>query len=67
MDAGHHMGGLGMGKDNNSLINKNLKVKKSNGTYVTGGAIFNFNDSINPSLSYIALSIYLSDQLYKRK
>ena len=45
----------------------NLKVKKSNGTYVTGGAIFNFNDSINPSLSYIALSIYLSDQLYKRK
>jgi len=67
MDAGHHMGGLGMGKDNNSLINNNLKVKKSNGTYVTGGAIFNFNDSINPSLSYIALSIYLSDQLYKRK
>ena len=46
--------------------NNKLKFKSSNNTYITGGSTFNFSDSVNPSLSYIALSIYLGDYLNEK-
>ena len=65
-DSSHHMGGLAIGNDEKYLINNKLKVKLSNNTYITGGSAFNFSDSVNPTLSYIALSLYLSDYLSKK-
>ena len=64
-DSAHHMGGLGMGHSKEFLINKKMKLKASGNTYITGGSLFNFSDSINPTLSYIALSIFLADNIYK--
>ena len=65
LDASHHMGGIGMGDDENFIVNKKYKLKKSKSTYITGGAVFNFSDSVNPTLTYIALSLHLADEVYK--
>jgi len=65
-DSSHHMGGLSMGNNHKNLVDNKLKFKSSNNTYITGGSTFNFSDSVNPSLSYIALSIYLGDYLNEK-
>ena len=55
-----------MGNNHKNLVDNKLKFKSSNNTYITGGSTFNFSDSVNPSLSYIALSIYLGDYLNEK-
>ena len=64
-DTSHHMGGVSMGKDETFLVNSKSKLKASNSTFISGGACFNFSDSVNPTLTYIALSLHLADQIFK--
>jgi hypothetical protein len=64
-DTSHHMGGVGMGNGKNFMVNAKSKLRNSNNTFILGGSCLNFSDSVNPTLTYIALSLYFADQICK--
>lgn len=64
IDSSHHMGGLVCGDDKtNSIVDLNLCVHNTKNIFVCGGAIFPFSGVANPTLSYIALAIWLSENI----
>jgi hypothetical protein len=63
-DASHHMGGIICGSNiNNSVVDLNLKLHNSNSIYICGGGVFPFSGIANPTLSYVALAIWLSKRI----
>ena len=64
LDASHHMGGVVCGIDKiNSVVDLNLCVHNTDNIYVCGGAIFPFSGVVNPTMSYVALAIWLSNKV----
>lgn len=63
-DASHHMGGIICGDDkNNSIVDLNFRLHNSKSIYVCGGGVFPFSGVANPTLSYIALAIWLAEKI----
>lgn len=63
-DASHHMGGIICGENkNNSIVDLNLRLHNSKSIYVCGGGVFPFSGVANPTLSYIALAIWLAEEI----
>ena len=63
-DASHHMGGIICGENKkNSVVDLNLRLHNSKSIYVCGGGIFPFSGVANPTLSYIALAIWLAEEI----
>ena len=44
---------------------KSLQIKETSRFFGVGGGCLNFSESVNPSLTYIALSFHLADQICK--
>lgn len=64
LDASHHMGGVIAGKDKNkSVLALDLSLHEHNNIFVCGGAIFSFSGVANPTMSYVALAIWLSEKI----
>ena len=62
IDASHHMGGIICGDiKNKSILNMDLSLKLEKDIFVCGGAIFPFSGIANPTMSYVALAIWLSE------
>ena len=63
IDASHHMGGIICGDSKNkSVLNLNLSLHEENDIFVCGGALFPFSGVVNPTMSYVALAIWLTDK-----
>lgn len=63
-DASHHMGGIVCGEDvSNSVVDKSFRVHGTDNIFVCGGGVFPFSDVVNPTLSYVALSIWFVENL----
>ena len=63
-DASHHMGGIICGENQkNSVVDLNLRLHNSKSIYVCSGGIFPFSGVANPTLSYVALAIWLAEEI----
>ena len=66
LDASHHMGGIKCGNfKNDSVVNLNLSLHEEKDIFICGGAIFPFSGVANPTMSYVALSIWLVENKLK--
>ena len=60
----HHMGGTVMGKNQDSVVDQNLKVHGVKNLYVAGSSVFPDSGGwANPTLTIVQLSLRLSDHL----
>ncbi len=63
-DASHHMGGIICGIDSkSSIVDLNLSLHNHKNIFICGGGIFPFSGVSNPTLSYIAVAIWLSEEI----
>ena len=63
-DSSHHMGGMVCGENKeNSIVDLNLRVHGTKSIYICGGGIFPFSGIANPTISYVALAIWLSKKV----
>lgn len=66
LDASHHMGGIKCGYfKENSVIDLDLSVHGEKDIFICGGAIFPFSGIANPTMSYVALAIWLVENKLK--
>lgn len=60
----HHLvGTLGMGTGDRAVVNPDFRLKGTDNVYVTGSSIFPRCGSRNPTLTVVALSLMLAEQL----
>tara|TARA_B100000989_G_scaffold188187_1_gene141668 strand:- start:12836 stop:14248 length:1413 start_codon:yes stop_codon:yes gene_type:complete len=63
-DSSHHMGGMVCGESKeNSIVDLSLRVHGTKSIYICGGGIFPFSGIANPTISYVALAIWLSKKV----
>ncbi|MBD9576212.1 GMC family oxidoreductase [Pseudomonas sp. PDM23] len=63
----HHLvGTLGMGNGPRSVVDSEFKLRGTDNVYVTGSAVFPRCGSRNPTVTVVALSLMLADQLNGR-
>lgn len=63
-DSSHHMGGMVCGENKeNSIVDLNLRVHGTESIYICSGGIFPFSGIANPTISYVALAIWLSKKV----
>ncbi len=61
---GHHMGTTRMAVDpNNGVVDKNCRVHTVENLYIAGSSVFPTGGYVNPTLTIVALTLRLSDQL----
>ena len=62
IDSSHHMGGIVCGNmKDKSVLNLNLSLHEEKDVFVCGGAVFPFSGVANPTISYVALAIWLAE------
>lgn len=65
--SSHHIGGLIMGlKDENSVVDKNLKIHSLDNLYLISGGVLPTSGSGNPSWTIGALSIRLAEKILSK-
>lgn len=63
----HHMGGTIMGKNQNSVVDENLKVHGVKNLYIAGSSVFPDSGGwANPTLTIVQLSLRLSNYFKKK-
>ena len=66
MDASHHMGGIKCSYfKESSVTDLDLSVHGEKDIFICGGAIFPFSGVANPTMSYVALAIWLVENKLK--
>jgi choline dehydrogenase-like flavoprotein len=65
--GGHHIGTARMGNDvRSSVVNADCQVHSVRDLYIAGSAVFPTSSQANPTLTLIAMSLRLGDQLSRR-
>jgi choline dehydrogenase-like flavoprotein len=65
--AYHHMGTARMSEDaTQGVVNRHCKVHGVDNLYVAGGAVFPTGGSANPTLTIVALTLRLAEELQRR-
>ena len=65
--GGHHLGTARMGEDvRTSVVDANCQVHSVRDLFVAGSAAFPTSSQANPTLTLIALSLRLGDELCRR-
>ena len=60
----HHIGGTVMGNDSRtSVVDKNLRVHRSNNLFIIGSSVFSTAGYANPTFTIVQLSLRLADYL----
>tara|TARA_B100000989_G_scaffold103280_1_gene75617 strand:- start:11323 stop:12738 length:1416 start_codon:yes stop_codon:yes gene_type:complete len=63
IDASHHMGGIVCGESKDqSVLNLKLSLHEEKDIIVCGGGCFPFSGVANPTMSYVALAIWLTEK-----
>jgi choline dehydrogenase-like flavoprotein len=61
--ACHHMGGLRMGRDNESVLDRDLAIRNLSNVHVASLASIPTSSSVNPTLTLVALVLRMADKL----
>ena len=65
--GGHHIGTTRMGNDvRSSVVNADCRVHSVRDLYISGSAVFPTSSQANPTLTLIAMSLRLGDQLSRQ-
>ena len=63
----HHIGGTRIGdRTDNSVVDMNLKVHKTENLFVVGSSVFPTSGYTNPTFTIVQLSLRLGEHLYKK-
>ena len=63
----HHIGGTRIGdRTDNSVVDMNLKVHKTENLFVVGSSVFPTSGYTNPTFTIVQLSLRLGEHLFKK-